>query len=756
MARVWEITIVAARRGVYCPQPLNPRPSGLTERCCLTPRYGLVRLPGAECEHAVGRRTVRNVVTMLAIQPRSNLEGSLPPSAGRAGWWLVLITWGVICCAGCASTDYITMREVPHNRLAGRLKLFSFTGPKPTARTERLLRRFALDEEKPEVVLAGLSRQIDEDPQPEKLYSYAELAYIEGQRAMARGESMAALDHFGEAVSHAYWYLFDPRFDHFRNPYDPQFREACDVYNGALESALRLVKQEGELRPNQVYTIKTADRTLTLTINVKGNWHADDFERLEFASDYEIVGLTNRHQSFGLGVPLVAVRKSHDGEHPAEQYYPPGLSFAVTAFLRVSTPPPSETQGAGQPTACHCQLELHDPLMGTDIFVANRRVPLETDLTTPLAYFLDNPEFEQRKDIATLALLEPDRAAALKGLFMVEPYDPRKIPVVMVHGLWSSPLTWMEMFNDLRAFPEIRDQYQFWFYLYPTGQPFWISAAEMRQDLAVLHDTLDPMRQTPTLQQMVLVGHSMGGLVSKLQTLDSGDEFWQLLSDQPFEALQADEGLRTRLQQVAFFEPNPSIRRVITIATPHRGSEFANDYTRWLARRLIWLPRRLVSGARTLYRDNPELFRDSELLTISTSIDSLAPESPVLPTMLRVPRSPRTTYHNIVGVIPKDRIVGRIVAGSDGIVDFESAHLDDVASEITVPADHVKVHQHSRSILEVRRILLEHQHQALAEIQAGRAALPASFQPNVPAPAPPPSSSWPRENAAAERAAEDR
>ena len=75
---------------------------------------------------------------------------------------------------------------------------------------------------------------------------------------------------------------------------------------------------------------------------------------------------------------------------------------------------------------------------------------------------------------------------------MVEPYDPAKIPVVMVHGLWSSPLTWMEMFNDLRAFPEIRDQFQFWFYLYPTGQPFWISAAEMRKDLEVLHNTLDP------------------------------------------------------------------------------------------------------------------------------------------------------------------------------------------------------------------------------------------------------------------------
>ena len=673
----------------------------------------------------------RNAVPMLASRSQANLEGAPLPTRHIQRVRLVPTAFLVLTLVGCASTDYITMRKVPHNRLAGPLKLFSFSGPKQSPRTARLLRRFALDEAKPAVVLAGLHQQIAEDPQPEKLYSFAELAFIEGQRALARGKSTTALEHFGAAVSHAYWYLFDPKFDHFRNPYDPQFRQACDVYNGSLEAALRIVKQHGDLRPDRTYTIKTNDQIFTITVNVKGNWHADDFDRLEFASDFEITGLANRHKSFGLGVPLVAVRKAHDNEDPAEEYYPPGLSFAVTAFLRVFTPPPSaervEDFAGNENTACHCVLELHDPLVGKDILVAGRRVPLETDLTTPLAYFLDNPDFEQRRNVATLALLTPDKAESLKGLFMVEPYAPQKIPVVMVHGLWSSPLTWMEMFNDLRAFPEIRDQYQFWFYLYPTGQPFWISAAEMRKDLELLHDTLDPVHQSPTLKQMVLVGHSMGGLVSKLQTLESGNDFWQLLSDQPFEELQGDKDLRERLEDIAFFEPNPSIRRVITIATPHRGSEFSNDFTRWLARKLIWLPKKLVNGSQRLYRDNPDLFLDSELLTFSTSIDSLAPDSPMLPTMLRAPKSPRTSYHNIVGLIPREGIVGRLTAGSDGIVEFDSAHLDDVASEISVPADHLTVHQHSRSILEVRRILLEHQRQSLAEIHAAQSHLPASF-----------------------------
>ena len=116
---------------------------------------------------------------------------------------------------------------------------------------------------------------------------------------------------------------------------------------------------------------------------------------------------------------------------------------------------------------------------------------------------------------------------------MVEPFDPNRIPVVMVHGLWSSPTTWMEMFNDLRAFPEIRSRFQFWFFLYPTGQPFWVSAAQLRDTLAeVARDVSIRTVRNPNLDQLVLVGHSMGGLVSMLQTLESGDDFWRLLSRQ--------------------------------------------------------------------------------------------------------------------------------------------------------------------------------------------------------------------------------
>ena len=155
---------------------------------------------------------------------------------------------------------------------------------------------------------------------------------------------------------------------------------------------------------------------------------------------------------------------------------------------------------------------------------------------------------------------------------MVEAFDPHKIPVVMVHGLWSSPMTWMEMFNDLLAYPEIRSNYQFWFYLYPTGQPFWKSADQMRSDLAEVRQTLDPRSDNPVFDQMVLVGHSMGGLVSMMQTLDSGNDFWSILSDRPFDELQADPEVREQIAADGVLRAQPAVHEVITIGTPHRGS----------------------------------------------------------------------------------------------------------------------------------------------------------------------------------------
>ncbi len=382
-----------------------------------------------------------------------------------------------------------------------------------------------------------------------------------------------------------------------------------------------------------------------------------------------------------------------------ERYYPAGLSFPVTAFLRIV---PHQD---GSPTHHVALLEFYDPLNATDLMIAGHHVPLETDLSTALAYALNQPELRDL-DQPTAGLIHPDQTEKAAGLYMLEPYQPGKIPVLMVHGVWSSPITWMEMFNDLRSSPEIRDRFQFWFYLYPTGQPFWYSAAQLRGDLEQMRQTIDPNHREPALDQMVLVGHSMGGLVSRLQTVESGQDYWSVVSREPLDNVKASPEVKQTLAQAFYFHPNPSIRRVIMIATPNHGSSFVSDTVRWLSNRLITLPAMLVNGSRELHQNNPAFFPQHNLIDVTTSIDSLSPACPIFPVMIKSPHQQGVHYHSIVGLIP-DKFLARVTQG-DGVVSTESAHLEGVDSEIVVNAEHSVVHRHPLSVLEVRRILLEH------------------------------------------------
>lgn len=672
--------------------------------------------------------------------------------------WLIAAS-ALLGSAGCASTKWVSLRSTPKNPLSDALGLVTRTGPKPTPRTVQLLRRYDLEgkqADKP-ALLAELAEINRREPNRENVYALAELSYVGAKRAEVALHQEEALELYGSAVLFAYQYLFDKNYPLPSNQYDPQFRRACDLYNAALESTLRIAQSQGALRPGMTRTIQTAnhDCEIEIVLQSKG-WHVEDFDRFEFVSDFEVHGLRNHYHNFGLGVPLIAVRKHHENMDPREQFYPPDLSFPVTAFLRLeaesdrggegdvvqtSTGASGERTG-GTPVAhesvarepgkpLRAVLELHDPLEDAQVHAGGVEAPLETDLSTPLAHFLNQPAFDDNT-VSTLGLLHPEKAEQLTGLYMLEPFDPDKIPVVMVHGLWSSPVTWMEMFNDLRSDPAIRSHYQFWFYLYPSGQPFWFSAARMREDLAHMRAALDPQRRAAALDQTVLVGHSMGGLVSKLQTVDSGDKFWNTLSEKPFAELQADPELRDGLAQAFFFDPNPSIRCVITIGTPHRGSEFSNDVTAWLGRKLIDVPAKMLQGRNQLYAKNPNYFLPAAPLNVTNAIDSLSPKSVVLPVLLSAPAGPWVKYHNIVGHAPRKGFTSTastwLAGEGDGVVSLASAQVDGVASQTVVPADHQMVHRHPQSILQVRRILRQH----LADLESfpyGGVEYAASQQP---------------------------
>jgi pimeloyl-ACP methyl ester carboxylesterase len=657
----------------------------------------------------------------------------------------------LLLLVGCAE---VTVHRADNSELTDdwRNSLMGPGGLSP--RTVQILRQLDLDRayyDRPVEVFGRLRALTTGDPKPEQLFALAEISYDLARKAEER-EKQDAVFFYYLSAGFAYQYLtattpqvgpdksqtvgqtfLSATFRQAGKPapqanetvsntdsvpgpgegragvspsaFDPHFRLACDLYNTSLTKCLRSAMKSGRLDPNQPAVFRT-DRgsSLTLTIELHGfPWRSEEFGELRFCADYQVSGLENQYHTYGLGVPLMCERSSV-APRMTHAAFPRELYFPVTAFLRFEDNPPNQS--------AHARLELLNPLVYETTQVNGTTVPLEGDLTTPLAYGLSRSEAYL---LQYEGFLSADKLQNKTGIYMLEPYQPGKIPVLFVHGLLSSPPTWAKMFNDLRADPFIRQRFQFWGYFYPTGDSYFLTAADLRQRLADLRTELDPEHKDPALDDMVCVGHSMGGLVSKLLTVDSGDSYWRLVSARPFESLKMEPGTRQELQQVFFFQPQPSVRRVIFIGTPHQGSSLSRIGVARLAEKIIRMPKALLQAGRDVARENPNA---PNLMAgkLCTSVNLLEPNSPALELLAAQSRPDGVHYHSIIGILPPDELWINTITPvshhgkekSDGVVPYSSAHLDNVDSELIIPADHMHVHQHALSTLEVRRILLEH------------------------------------------------
>jgi pimeloyl-ACP methyl ester carboxylesterase len=593
-------------------------------------------------------------------------------------------------------------------------------------RTVQTLRRLDLERiylKKPEEAFTHLEAIADSTAEPDAIFALAEMAYIFGVRHEKCNCGRAAM-WFYHSAGYAYHYVFPgatPMTCDYETVYDPRFRLACDLYNAGLTKCIRAAQKAGRLDPGQRLRLPTPDGLgFELSVVQHGFcWRPEEFGPLLFCSDYQVVGLENQYRGYGLGVPLMGTRTEPAPPLGSERSlgplrYPGNVCFPVTAFFRF--------EGTLADLRAHRSgtLELYNPLAVEMVEVGGRRIPLESDLTTPLAYLLSDTDLG---DLELLGFLRGDKLDGKQGLYSLEPYQPGKIPVVMVHGLLSSPVTWAPMFNDLRADPELREHFQFWFYRYPTGQPYMVTAADLRETMAQVREQLDPQHRDPALDRMVFVGHSMGGLVSELMTQDSGDDIWRLISSQPFESLKLKPTSRSELERVLFFQRQPYVRRVVFLGTPHHGSQLSPSFP---ARVLVYfakLPTRLLDAVQDAMQENPQFWTLGSKNT-PTSIDLLAPNSPALELLASRPKPDGVAYHSIIGSAPGGNPLRQLAKAfgekepSDGVVPIRSAHRDGVDSELIVEADHTHVHQHPLAVLEVRRILLEHWKEQQAEVSA--------------------------------------
>jgi pimeloyl-ACP methyl ester carboxylesterase len=327
-------------------------------------------------------------------------------------------------------------------------------------------------------------------------------------------------------------------------------------------------------------------------------------------------------------------------------------------------------------------------------------VPLELEGTAHLAYMLAESSIWERE---YKGFIFGDLTREETRLLGLRPYSRGRTPVVLVHGTASSAGRWADMLNDLASDPRIRANYQFWFFSYDTGNPVAYSAMLLRESLRDAVQRFDPEGTDPALREMVLVGHSQGGLLVKMTAVDSGDRFWDQTSRVPLNELKVEPETRELLEDALFFEPEPYVGRVVFIATPHRGSFMAgNRVAHWLAG-LVKLPSRLGRAGVDILSNEANLFRVQGLKRLPSSVDNMTPGNPLVKVLSSLRVSGDIPAHSIIAV----KGDGPVEAGDDGVVEYSSAHIEEAVSELVVRSHH-SVQDHPDAIEEVRRILLLH------------------------------------------------
>jgi pimeloyl-ACP methyl ester carboxylesterase len=467
-----------------------------------------------------------------------------------------------------------------------------------------------------------------------------------------------------------------------RNPANIQAEE---LYNYSTGRAVSLLQTTGKLPRAGAVRIGAGPNVYLLTYGSDIKYVADP-RNVHFvpADELAISGknYSSRVRRNGIGAPvLVRSERPLEKEKARELFLTSEqLYYGMTAVL--------EFQGA------KVRLLIKDPLASDRVVIAGRSYPLAADFTIGPAALL---AYNRPQRLGFIRMIRPEKYAYTARLVRVQPYDPNKIPVLMTHGLQDTPATWAPLLNRLRTDPEINKHYQFWIYSYPSGYPFPYSAMLLREEL----DRID--KAYPHHKKIVLIGHSMGGLVSRLMVTDSNLTFWNALFGRPPDQVPMDADDKQLLEGALIFNHRRDVSRVIFISTPHRGSAIASNWIGRIGVALVKLPANMIKLGASAGQHvvSGELgAKKTKRLRIPTSIDTLSPQNRFVRTMNRLPIAGHIPYHSIVG----DRGRGDTPNSSDGVVPYWSSHLDGAQSEKVVPSGH-GAHQNPQGTDEVDRIL---------------------------------------------------
>lgn len=422
-----------------------------------------------------------------------------------------------------------------------------------------------------------------------------------------------------------------------------------------------------------------------------GVYSLDDFDDISGAYDFEIARLP-LYSRPGIGVPLVGTRANRQAQ-PLDRFYPPELiSRPITALATVG--------------ACRCgvrpvTIQLLHPARKTTMVCDGKRVPVAADFSVPWAVFLAKAVRQNRTLITDMMSSTPTHEPQL---YLMEPYDPQKEPVIMIHGLLSNPMAWASLTNAIWADEAVSKRYQVWHYRYNPSAPTLYSAQLLRQQLRELRQLVDPKGRDAAMRRFTIIGHSMGGLIAKALVADPGDALEKVVFSRPIQQLNLSSQDRAQLEDTFQWQPDRRIHRLILFAVPHQGTPYADSLVGRMGSAITTPPLACQQFFRRVSTANPGAFTTEEKFLGRgrlNGIQSLSPTEPMLRTMAFLPFPAGVKVHSIIGDHGKQ---GPLEQSSDGFVPYSSSHLDCAESEVVTPANH-RSFSHPKAVEEVIRIL---------------------------------------------------
>jgi len=638
-------------------------------------------------EGAVNRRNVYEdqvLVNPLARNPMIFQVGSF-----------VLIVCVLLAVMGCATP--VGVRYLSADETTRRLPASVLSGDSVSAPTTQILNRSGLAgrfTNEPEYVIKTLHSGLPTARETDRLFALAELSFLHATKSGDRS-------YFLSAAIYAYAFLFPGNTVVPHDAFDPRFRLAVDLYNQSLAKGFASADKREVILREGTYKVPFGELVISMNPD-ETRW--GDFRLMNFvdASELEVRGLRNWYRWPGVGAPLVASLERLPGiKEAAFAKVPPAIKVAATAFLRIH-----DVEEGLKTNHVTARLELSTVEKNTYTTVRDQAVPLEFGLSSALAYTLEGSQvyrIELKGLLSGDFLFFKDTSRFRDNIFLMEPYQPGRIPLVLVHGTASSPARWAQMLNEIVNDRELWGRYQIWLFTYSTGNPILYSGGLLTEGLKNTVRELDPEGKDPAMGKMVIIGHSQGGLLAKLTVMDSGTKFWDDVTSLSIDQLNVSSETRELIHRSLFFKPLPFVRRVVFIATPHRGSFMAGGWMGRLTGKLISLPGKMLTSVSEVLARDPKIAAKVSLKNIPKSTDNMDPKSPFIKTMSSIPIAPGVITHSIIAVKnpndPKEK-------WTDGVVNYRSAHIDEAASELIVNSGH-STQDEPQTIEEVRRILLE-------------------------------------------------